>query len=203
MTRLEALADPVRLTLARHLAVRPGASAPEIAAAIGVHLNTARAHLAPLIRAGAVERSSESSGRPGRPVIRYRLRGEWLPSGDELLPLAQLMGSAVLRHRRDSGKLRALAREWGRRWSAERAEVPVETRLSTALERLSFRATVSGERLELSGCPCPDVMPNAPGALCAVANGVADGVLAGSAVRAQRWEHDPKVRRCTAALSTT
>ena len=203
MARLEMLADPVRLSLARHLAVRPGASGPEVAAAIGVHLNTARAHLAALIQAGAVERSSEGSGRRGRPVVRYRLRREWIPSGDELLPLAQLLGSAALLLRRESGKLRALAREWGSRWSAERAEVPLETRLATAFERLSFRAAVSGERLELSGCPCPDVMPDAPGALCAVADGVADGVLAGSAVRARRWEHDPKVRRCIAALSTT
>ena len=201
--RLEALADPVRLSLARHLSVRPGASAPEIAAAIGVHLNTARAHLAALTEAGAVERSSNSSGRPGRPVVRYRLRGERVPSGDELLPLAQLLGSAILRLRRDSRKLRALAREWGRHWSAERAELPMETRLVTVFERLSFRAVVSGERLELSGCPCPDVMPDAPGALCSVAEDVTDGVLAGSALRAGRWKHDPKMRRCTAALSTT
>src|SRR5919204_4467973 len=178
-------------------------SAAEIAAAIGVHLNTARAHLAALTEAGAVERSSNSSGGRGRPFLRYRLRGERVPSGDELLPLAQLLGSAVMRLRRDSRKLRALAREWGRRWSAERAELPMEGRLVTAFERLSFRAVVSGERLELSGCPCPDVMPDAPGALCSVAEDVTDGVLAGSAPPAGPWKHAPQMRRCTPALSTT
>jgi predicted ArsR family transcriptional regulator len=200
MTRLEALVDPVRLSVARHLAARPGASAREVADAIGVHLNTARAQLAALIEAGAVERSSESSGRRGRPVVRYHLRGEWMPTGDELLPLAQLLGSAVLHLRRDSGKLRALAREWGRRWSAERVEVPPESRLATAFERLGFRATVSGERLGLSGCPCPQVVPDGPATLCAMADGVADGVLEASGVRVGHWRHAPKARRCSGAL---
>src|SRR5437762_3128381 len=136
MSRLETIADPKRLAVARHLAAHPRASAPEVAASVGVHLNTARAHLAALREIGLVERTSESTGRRGRPVVRYSLSADWAPAGDELLPLSSLMASAITRARRDPAALREAASEWGRRWAGESGSRPAEETLTAALSRL-------------------------------------------------------------------
>ena len=45
---LDAVADPVRLRIVRHLAGEGSATLSELADATGVHLNTARAHVAAL-----------------------------------------------------------------------------------------------------------------------------------------------------------
>ena len=45
---LDAVADPVRLRIVRHLAENGSATLSELAEAAGVHLNTIRAHVAAL-----------------------------------------------------------------------------------------------------------------------------------------------------------
>lgn len=200
MTSFELLADPARLAVARSLAEARDPSAPEIAEATGLHLNTVRAHLQALESAGAVERSSASGGAPGRPVVRYRLRREFVPSGEELLPLSGLLADALLASDPDPAALREAAVEWGRRWSSE-GEGPVEERLVEALERLGFNVELEGRRVTLRDCPCPLVAPKRPGLVCGLADAVADGVLEGSARRARHHAHHPKARRCTATLA--
>jgi predicted ArsR family transcriptional regulator len=200
MTHLEAVADPVRLAVARHLGEALGASASEVADGVGIHLNTARAHLAALVDAGVAERVSESAGRRGRPVVRYRLSEGWVPRGDELLSLASLLASAVLRVEADPAELRSVGREWGRRWVAAGDARPVEAQLSEALRRLGFEARVVDERLVLSACPCPLVAPDRPALVCSLADGVVDGVLDGSSRAAGRRSHDPRSRRCSSVL---
>src|ERR671910_283568 len=109
MARLEAIADPVRLAVARYLAGRSGASATEVAEGVGVHLNTARKHLGALVDAAVAERVNVSAGRRGRPIVRYRLSESWAPEGDELLSLSALLAAAVLRLDADPAELRAAA----------------------------------------------------------------------------------------------
>src|SRR4051795_308286 len=58
MSSLEALSDPVRLEVVRHLERCDDASLQELADAAGVHLNTVRPHVAALEEAGAVVRES-------------------------------------------------------------------------------------------------------------------------------------------------
>jgi predicted ArsR family transcriptional regulator len=201
MTRLDALADPVRLSVARHLAANPDVTAPEVAASVGVHLNTARAHLSALTDAGVVQRRSERSGNRGRPIVRYRLRHRWAPRGDELLPLAALLGSAV----RGAGIRERELRELGRRWGQGRSERGRSgsggTQVVAELERLGFRAKVRGNRLDLSSCPCPLVAPDRPSVVCDLARGVADGVLEESGLRVRSGAHDPASRHCVLTLS--
>jgi len=81
---LESIADPTRLAITRYLAAHPSCSAPQLAGGAGVHLNTARAHLAALEKAGLAKREPER-GRVGRPIVRFRLVEGWQPRGDELL----------------------------------------------------------------------------------------------------------------------
>lgn len=202
MTRLEGIADPVRLAIARRLAEHPGASAPQVAAGAGVHLNTARAHLAALHRAGLVRRYSDAGGI-GRPVVRYSLVEDWQPQGDELLGLSSLLASALLGMDADPARLHELARDWGRRWAREKGSRSVWEQLASALRRLGLRAERHGERLELTDCPCPLVAPQRPPLVCKLVDAVIDGVLEGSHLTAQSHTHDPRARRCSAVLSTT
>jgi predicted ArsR family transcriptional regulator len=201
MSRLDTLADPLRLAIARFLGEHPDATAPEVAAGAGVHLNTARAHLAALIDAGIAERSSESAGRRGRPAVRYRLEGGWEPEGDELLSLSSLLAAAVLRVDTKADELRAVARDWGRRWSVREGAHSVESRLTHALARLGFVARVNDGRLVLSACPCPLVAPDRPALVCGLTDAVVDGVLEGSRLAAGERSHDPVTRSCSTALS--
>ncbi|HLM31691.1 MAG TPA: helix-turn-helix domain-containing protein [Solirubrobacterales bacterium] len=201
MPRLDALADPFRLAVARYLDSHPDATAAEVAAGVGVHLNTARAHLAALVAAGAVRRITAGGGRPGRPAVRYRLEAGWTPQGDELLSLSSLLASTILRLDADPEELRAVATEWGRGWSLQEGEDSVEARLTDALGRLGFSARVIDGRLSLSGCPCPLVAPEHPALVCALADAVVEGVLEGSRVSAGGSDHDPVRRNCSTPLA--
>jgi len=198
---VEWIANRARLAVARRLAEVPGASAPELAAATGLHLNTVRTHLRALESDGAVERLAESGGRPGRPVVRYRLRRGPVPTGDEFLPLSALLATALAGLGPGPERVREAGLDWGRRWSrGEGGEDAVE-RLRLALERLGFAVELDGERLRLSACPCPLVSPDDPGMLCGLADAVIEGVLEDSSRRSERNHHDSKARRCTATIS--
>jgi DNA-binding transcriptional ArsR family regulator len=79
---LEAVANPIRLRIVRHLSDREGASLDELAEAVSAQRNTVRSHLRALMVAGVVARTpGESDGRLGRPPARYRLDRRELPRG--------------------------------------------------------------------------------------------------------------------------
>ena len=201
MTAVELVADPVRLSVARCLGEEPGSSAPEVAAATRLHLNTVRAHLRALEDAGAVERDADSGGAPGRPVVRYRLRRGFTPPGDELLGLSGLLARTVADLDTGAASLHALGFEWGRAWGEHAKDAPVEERVRGALERLGFDVRFEGHRLEMSGCPCPLVSTSSPELVCGLADAVIDGVLDGTTRRVRRHRHRPRARRCDATLS--
>jgi len=200
MTRLEAIADPVRLAIARWLAERPGASAGQVAAGVGVHLNTARAHLAGLHEAGVVTRLSDSCGQRGRPLIRYRIAADCAPRGDEFLSLAGVLADSIVEADTGPQKAREAAFRWGKRHCTQGA-VGTKERLEGAMARLGFSASVAGGRLALSSCPCPLVCPKRPQLICGLADAVVDGVLDGSGTAAGHHEHDPVTRTCSTSLA--
>jgi predicted ArsR family transcriptional regulator len=87
---LEAVADPVRLGIVRHLAQHGPATLNELADAVGAVPETVRRHIMYLVQGGVVEglgRHPDGETR-GRPAVRYRLTEE---------TLASLRGSAQLR----------------------------------------------------------------------------------------------------------
>src|SRR3954452_14922527 len=98
MPRLDALADPFRLGVVRYLDRHPDASAPDVAAGLGLHLNTARAHLGALVDARVAARTSASGGLAGRLSVLYRLEEGSLPDFDELICFSGLLATAILRH---------------------------------------------------------------------------------------------------------
>lgn len=80
---LEAVANPIRLRIVRHLSDRESASLDELSQAVSAQRNTVRSHLRALMSAGVVARTpGESEGRLGRPPARYRLERRELPRGE-------------------------------------------------------------------------------------------------------------------------
>ena len=100
-TRLEALADPVRLAIVRRLArAHDGQSLAELSDAAQVHPNTARGHLSALVAGRIVQREHLVAKGRGRPSVRYRLVPNWaLPAGD-LRELVALLAAIILRDAR-------------------------------------------------------------------------------------------------------
>src|SRR5436190_3625870 len=200
MSYLDAVADPVRLRIARRLAERGPASLPELAESANVHPNTARAHLEALRAAGIV--SIESEHRPrGRPRTRYALTPGWTPADGGFRGLAEVLSAALVRSGVSERELHDLGVEWGRYLLGRPGKKDVERELPRALESLGFQARAQGGELHLSGCPCPVVSPEHPELVCGLADAVAEGVLAGSGSKLKlgRVRHDPERRSCSAS----
>ncbi|HKP88861.1 MAG TPA: helix-turn-helix domain-containing protein [Thermoleophilaceae bacterium] len=202
---LDAIADPVRLSIVRHLADHPGASLPELAGAAGVHLNTARPHATALEDAAVIEREPAAPSGRGRPRLGYRLAAGWSPPTADFRGLAELMSAAVLRAGPDAGELRRVGEEWGRYLQGRPGAHDVQTDVPLALSRLGFDARVEDGRVELRSCPCSLVVPDRPELVCGLAAAVVEGVLegSGSGLTVAGGDHDPDRRRCSLELTRT
>ncbi len=198
----DAVADPVRARLARRLAASGPASLEELAAAAGIHPNTARAHLHAMEADDFVEASPEPAGGRGRPRTVYRLREGWTLPDEGFLALAELMAAALAGTEPDPRALRRLGARWGRRATGAGAPEDVHRQLVRVLARLGFDARIQGDELALSACPCPLISPQRPALVCKLVDAVVDGILdgSGSGLRAVRHEHDPAGRSCSALL---
>jgi predicted ArsR family transcriptional regulator len=202
-TRLEALADPVRLAIVRRLARSgEGQSLAELSQAARVHPNTARGHLAALVAARVVEREHLPGEGRGRPSIRYRLVPNWALPVTELRELAGLLAAIVLRDAHSNAERREVARGWGRHLAGAPGRRQYAGVLRRVLEGLGVDAALSGHTLRLTACPCPLVAPDHPELVCDLLTGAADGVLetCGAGVRIGTCVHDPAHRACHAEL---
>src|SRR3954447_10429137 len=111
---LDAVADPVRLRIVRHLAENGYGTLSELAEAAGVHVNTVRAHVAALEEAGVLSSSQMAASGPGRPAAAYRLADGWGLSSTDFVDLAGLLAAALVRDRPDREGLEATGEDWGR-----------------------------------------------------------------------------------------
>jgi predicted ArsR family transcriptional regulator len=200
---LDAVADPVRLRIVRHLAGEGSATLSELADAAGVHLNTVRSHVAALEQAGVLESEQKAASGPGRPASQYRLADGWGLSSTNFLELAGLLAAALVRGQPDAATLRETGADWGRWLVGRPGRHDVAEELPRALERLGFHATVDGDVVRISGCPCAVVSPDHPEVVCGLATGLAEGVLAASSSSLGVGEHDahPEDRHCTLRLT--
>jgi predicted ArsR family transcriptional regulator len=200
---LDAVADPVRLRIVRHLAGEGSATLNELADTAGVHLNTIRSHVAALEQAGILESEQKAASGPGRPASEYRLVDGWGLSSTDFLELAGLLAAALVRTHPDRESLRETGADWGRWLVGRPGRRDVAEQVSRALERLGFHATVEGEVVRISGCPCAVVSPDHPEIVCGLATGLVEGVLAasGSALRVAEHDAHPEDRRCTLRLT--
>src|SRR3954467_1040844 len=168
---LDAVADPVRLRLVRHLAEHGSGTLNELAEAAGVHLNTIRVHVAAIEERGVLGGEQQAASGPGRPASEYRLVDGWGLSSTDFLELAGLLAAALVRNAPDAETLRATGADWGRYLVGRPGRRDVATELPRALERLGFHAAMSGELVRITGCPCAIVSPDHPEVVCALAGG--------------------------------
>jgi predicted ArsR family transcriptional regulator len=202
---LDAVADPVRLRIVRHLAEGGSATLAELADVAGVHLNTIRAHVTALEEAEVLQSAQKPASGPGRPAAEYRLVDGWGLSSTDFLELAGLLAAALVRNAPDPAALRATGAEWGRYLAGRPGQRDAAEELPRALERLGFHATLEGDLVRITGCPCAVVSPDHPEIVCALATGLVEGILAaaGSDRRIAEHDSDPERRRCTVRLTAS
>jgi predicted ArsR family transcriptional regulator len=202
---LDAVADPVRLRIVRHLAGGGSATLVELADVAGVHLNTIRGHVAALEAADVLVSAPRPASGPGRPAAEYRLVADWGLSSTDFVELAGLLASALVRTAPADADLRATGADWGRYMAGRPGRRDIADELPRVLERLGFHAAVEGDVVRISGCPCAVVSPDHPEIVCALATGLIEGVLAvsGDGLRVSEHDNDPAGRRCTVRLAAT
>src|SRR5262249_36314948 len=116
---------PLGRSRARVLSLLRDADAPatahEIAAATGLHSNTARFHLEALVGDGLAVRETQSRSTPGRPGTTYRAAGAGAAGGRRYRLLAKMLASLITGI--VPGADRA-ATEAGREWGAYLTQQP-------------------------------------------------------------------------------
>lgn len=205
MQHLDAIADPVRIRLIRHLEQNDTATLPELASAAAVHPNTARAHLAALEQAGLVDAEAAQLHTRGRPPLRYRLAQDFTQPASDFRGMAEVLAAALCRTNASTNDVRAVGVEWGRFLLGRPGSRDARTELPQALERIGFDAACEDDTLTLAACPCRLVSPHRPELICELAVAVAEGVLAGSGsgLTIADRHHDPDARLCSARLRPT
>jgi predicted ArsR family transcriptional regulator len=179
------LADPTRLRLLELIEAANGPlGVAELAAQVGVHHTSVRAHLARLRDGGLIdERTAASAGR-GRPKLVYVAsavtRSEPAPSAPEREPYRELSGmlSNAVRTGRSP---RQVGRSAGVELAATAHGDDAVGVIEAEAASLGFeprRATRSRGQVDLvlGHCPFRDVAAADPDTICALHLGIAEGV---------------------------
>ena len=166
---------------------------PDVAAATGLHPNTARAHLTALVRAGTVVRTSRPAGRRGRPRDVYTAVPPE-PDGHELL--ATVLADRLVAVAPD---VTDAALEAGRAW-ADRLAAPTPSSAATpraallgALDHLGFRPEPAGREIRLHACPFRGVARGRPEVVCTAHLGLIRRTLESAGAGDTRADLDPLV----------
>lgn len=199
----DAIADPVRLRMVRHIDEHGPASLNELADAAGVHVNTARPHVTALEERGVLISRQRAARGPGRRVIEYSLAEPLQFTENDFIGVAELLATALARARLDPEALRAIGADWGRYLSGRPAERDPDDHLAKILGRLGYRVQAGPEGVRVERCLCPLVAPDAPEVVCCLMDGVVEGALAasGGRMRLDSTEHDPTARSCCFRLA--
>lgn len=156
-----------------------------IAEAVGLHVNTVRAHLALLAERGLVTVEPESRDRPGRPRMLYSTREKDNGWRDYRI-LAEALVAHISGMDGDRTQIAiAAGHAQGVRISG-RPEHPVSAdeavhRVVEVLRECGFRpyATADRRRIVLHHCPFGELTRTCPEVVCGVHLGVVRGVLSG------------------------
>lgn len=155
-----------------------------LAAAVGLHVTTARAHLQVLEQAALVRRAADRSGRMGRPRQLYVAAGAAEVNEGYRQLAAALAGALAAAPAAGADWAERAGRQWARdvlpvaeRLSWEQAAC----RLAGLFEWLGFAPRVIDDagcrHLELDGCPFRDLARAYPQVVCTVHRGLLLGAL--------------------------
>lgn len=179
--RHRALADPTRERL---LELLRGSEQPlsvgALAAALGLHENTIRAHLRLLERAELVVPGQGPTGGPGRPATLYAAVP---PDAEEEHALLAASLASALEPLADGAEIAASA---GRSWGAVLVERPpgggldaaasIE-RVATLLRGRGFAPETGEAELVMHRCPFRELAEEYPRVVCAFHAGLIEGAL--------------------------
>ncbi len=191
-------------------AERP-ASAADVAASVGLHVNTARFHLDGLVHDGLARRAPEPREAPGRPRVLYA--PEPPSSGARSYALLAEVLTGLVSSLDDAGPAtRETGRAWGRHL-VERAPPHAPVGASEALDRLNrlldeigFQPVVRHAEhtveVRLHHCPFREVARQHPDVVCAIHLGLMQGALdeLGAPVSVASLEPFPTPELCIARL---
>lgn len=210
-----ALADETRTRLLRILRTTPEPlDAHDLAAQLGLHLTTIRAHLDVLIDAGLVASSSEDRTTPGRPRRLYDAIADSAatpePGGYHLL--AEMLASQLAGN---STTVTQDAVAAGHAWGTYLIERPPPYTTTTSgearaevvqlMDRLGFQPELEddGRQLLLRRCPFVDVAQRHQEVVCSLHLGILQGALQtlGSPLEATGLEPFAQPALCVATLA--
>lgn len=150
----------------------------ELAEASGLHPNTLRSHLEPLLASGAVVRTREPVSGRGRPAHRYAASGARPGPAVEVTGLAIALADAITHVSADpAAEARRAGRGWGRRLAEEPGDRPDVTHV---LDRMGFGPEPDhGDPsvIRLTRCPLLAAARAAPEVVCGVHRGLVEGLL--------------------------
>lgn len=188
----KALADDTRFRLYRYLRLsgRP-VSVRELAARLSLHPNTLRPHLRRLEEVGLVTSEVRRGASVGRPQTLYSVTEREEPQGSDYRLLAEIL-AGLLAGPRAVERARELAREWGEYLVVQGGPKP-GTRLPArrnlailqeAMARAGFeprfhRRTPTTVEIALRSCPFRDLVEDHKELVCAVHQGLIEGMLGG------------------------
>jgi predicted ArsR family transcriptional regulator len=210
----KALADATRHRLYRYLRLsgRP-VGVREIAARLSLHPNTLRPHLRRLEEAGLVTSEVSHGATVGRPQTLYTAVDRDQREGRDFRLLADIL-AAVLQGRRARERAQTQAREWGAflagrtlaRPGARRAGGPNLATLQEALAEAGFdprfrRRTADRVEITMRDCPFRELLDEHRDLVCAVHEGLLEGILAASRPPLELVEFRPLVDRSTCRLT--
>jgi len=206
------LAQPSRQRIAQALAAHPeGMTAYDLARAIGRHHNVVREHLAVLARTGLVSSARDvSSGRRGRPSIRYRLEATDSVTASGHRELVRLLMTLVRRAAMGPDEVEQVGREEGRLLGEPHGGadevVEVFAHLGFAPEEVTSGAGRRRGQMELRLRHCPfreAVLAPGGEVVCALHRGLSVGLLervAEDAALVGFEPRDPRQAGCRVSL---
>lgn len=161
-------------------------STADVAAATGLHLNTARFHLDGLVEDRLAERISEARDLPGRPRILYTAQGP--TPGPRSYGLLAEMLTGLVATLQDAGPAAVEAgKAWGRHLveraaPSERVDAAEATdRLNRVLDAIGFEPEIhkdkKGTEVRLHHCPFREVAEKHTDVVCALHLGLMQGAL--------------------------
>lgn len=197
----------------------------QVAADVGLHVNTAREHLDQLVASGFVERATEPRATRGRPRLVYRAIDRPAPASVHGAVRDRLTGLLVDGFGAAMDSPVAGAEAAGRSWALEHVAEAGGRLPGPAADAASERSTAAGAQLaalerhlgdlgfapttdvaslqvHLHRCPFDDLARRRTEVVCAVHLGLARGVLAcqGGPLVAERLDPFVEPHRCVLHL---
>ena len=210
----KALADPTRHRLYRYLRLSGRAvSVREMAVRLSLHPNTLRPHLRRLEEAGLVASETSRGATVGRPQALFTAVDREETEGRDYRLLADIL-AGLLPGRRNRDRAQAQAREWGaflagRILPPPGARRPAGPNLATLQEALADagfdprfrRRSTKIVEISMRDCPFRELLDEHRELVCAVHQGLLEGILGASRPPLTLAAFQPLAERGTCRLT--